>query len=215
MTTSEQINEIAGALAKAQGAMRPAVKDATNPAFKRGNKESKYADLAANVEAAREPLAQNGIAVIQEPTTVERGIAVATRLVHSSGQWIQFDPLTVPLAKQDAHGVGSAITYARRYALGAALGIVAEDDDGNAAVTSSEPAKARTQPTRVAPADYEEWLMSLEVVSDEGTDALLATWKASAVDKKTHLQSTNAPKWEAIKKRADAATARVAAKVPA
>lgn len=144
MTTSDQINEIAAALAKAQGAMKPAVKDASNPAFKRGNKESKYADLAANVEAAREPLAQNGIAVVQEPTTVQGAIAVATRLLHSSGQWIHFDPLTVPLAKSDAHGVGSAVTYARRYSLGAALGLVAEDDDGNAAV-SALPARATTK----------------------------------------------------------------------
>jgi hypothetical protein len=199
MTTSETINEIAGALAKAQGAMKPAVKDANNPHFK-----SKYADLASNVEAARAPLAENGIAVLQEATTGDRGISVATRLVHSSGQWIQFDPLTVPLSKQDAHGVGSALTYARRYALGAALGLVAEDDDGNAAV-NSQPA-ARTQPARVAPVGYEDWLMEMEATAEEGSTALQAAWKASPADKRSHLQTTNNPKWEAIKKRAEART---------
>lgn len=152
MTTSEQINEIAAALSKAQGVMKPAIKDASNPAFKRGNKESKYADLAANVEAARGPLAENGIAVIQQPTTTERGVAVSTLLAHSSGQWILLEPLTVPLSKQDAHGVGSATTYARRYALGSALGLVAEDDDGNGAVEHHDAREAvpvsRQHPTQ-------------------------------------------------------------------
>jgi hypothetical protein len=202
MNTSEMIDKIAAALAKAQGVMKPAVKDANNPHFK-----SKYADLASNVESARGPLSENGIAVIQEATTGERGISVATRLMHSSGQWIQFDPLTVPLSKQDAHGVGSALTYARRYALGAVLGLVAEDDDGNAAV-SSQPA-ARTQPVRVAPAGYEDWLIEMEATAEEGVAALQAAWKDSASDKRSHLQTTNNPKWEAIKKRAEAAAARM------
>jgi hypothetical protein len=141
MMTSEQINELAAALAKAQGAMKPAIKDSENPHFR-----SKYADLAANVEAARAPLAANGLSVVQEATLAERGVAVTTRLLHASGQWIQFDPLTVPLSKADAHGVGSATSYARRYALGAALGLVADDDDGNAAVQTSKPRVSKPQP---------------------------------------------------------------------
>lgn len=213
MTTTEHINEIAAALSKAQGAMKPAVKDASNPAFKRGNKESKYADLAANVEAAREPLAANGLSVVQEAVTVQGGVAVTTRLMHSSGQWIQFDPLTVPLAKQDAHGVGSAITYSRRYALGAALGIVAEDDDGNAAVQQTQTQQV-TAPAK-APADFDDWLLNLEAVADEGVGALKAAWRASTEAQRTHLQNTNNAKWEAIKKRAEAATARATEQVPA
>jgi hypothetical protein len=144
MRFSEQINDLAAALSKAQGAMEPAVKDAVNPAFVRDGKKSTYADLAANVEAARPHLAANGLSVVQEATTVERGVAVATCILHSSGQWIQFDPITVPLGKADAHGVGSATTYARRYALGAALGLVAEDDDGNAATDQAKGAKRET-----------------------------------------------------------------------
>jgi hypothetical protein len=136
MKTSEQINDLAAASAKAQGAMRAAVKDSTNPHYK-----SKYADLTAVWEACRQPLADNDLTVWQDVTSPETalGIGVTTRLVHSSGQWVEFGPLIVPLSKADAHGVGSATSYAKRYALAAALGVTSEDDDGNAA--TEKPAK--------------------------------------------------------------------------
>ena len=137
MKTSEQINEVASALAKAQAAMKPAIKDSENPHFR-----SKYADLAAVWEAWHAVGPPNGIATVQDVTTEERGVAVSTRLLHTSGQWLEFGPLTVPLAKFDAHGVGSATSYAKRYGLSAAVGVVAEeDDDGNAAV--AKPGKGR------------------------------------------------------------------------
>lgn len=134
MQTSEQINELAGALAKAQGRFCPATKDAENGAFKNGSKVSKYADIAAVWEAIRKPLSENGLAVIQQASRLDAGVAITTQIIHSSGQWMRLEPLVVPMMKQDAHGVGSATTYGRRFALCAALGIVAdEDDDGNAA----------------------------------------------------------------------------------
>ena len=207
MTTSEQVNEIAGALAKAQGAMRPAVKDATNPHFR-----SRYADLAANVEAARAQLAANGLSVVQDATTTERGVAVATRLFHASGQWIQFDPLTVPLAKQDAHGVGSALTYARRYALGAALNLVADDDDGNAAVNGS---RQQARPVAVPPLGgqtaaksdempegFVQWVEDMGAVADEGEAALKKAWTTSRADLRKHLTGFYPEQWESIKARA-------------
>lgn len=129
MNTSESINEIATALAKAQAKIEGAIKGHINPAFR-----SKYADLGAVWDAIREPLSANGIAVLQQLTTDENGISCTTLLTHASGQWIKFDPLTVPLAKRDGHGVGSAATYCRRYSLQAAVGIAPVDDDGNAAV---------------------------------------------------------------------------------
>lgn len=131
MKTSDNINELAAASAKAQGQMNPAIKDSLNPAYK-----SKYADLNAVWEACRKPLADNGLTVWQDVTTTEsfHGIAVTTRLVHVSGQWVEFGPLAIPLSKHDAHGIGSATSYAKRYAVAAALGITTEDDDGNAAV---------------------------------------------------------------------------------
>lgn len=136
MTTSEQLNEIAAAGAKAQRDLKHAVKDAKNPHF-----NSRYANEFALREASR-VFAENGIAVWQGVVTAESGVEVTTLLTHSSGQWIKFDPFLVPLVKRDAHGVGSASTYAKRYALSAALGIAADDDDdGNAAVAAAGKAK--------------------------------------------------------------------------
>jgi len=215
MTTSEQINDIAAALAKAQGAMRPAIKDSENPHYR-----AKYADLAANVEAARKPLADNGLAVLQEATLTDRGVSVATLLTHSSGQWIRFDPLTVPCAKSDAHGVGSATSYARRYALGAALGLVADDDDGNAAAAVG-PQSRRTPAARPmeltnelpseppAPADFADWYADLQAVADEGSAALKQAWTKSRADLRKYMTTYHALQWEAIK--AKAATVRVTA----
>lgn len=146
MKTSEQINEIAGALAAAQGALKPAVKDAVNPAYR-----SKYADLASVWEACREALPKHGLAAVQDVTNVDGGVAVTTRIVHKSGQWIECGPLEVPMAKPDAHGLGSAVSYGKRYALSAVLGVVSEeDDDGNGAV-SGAPGKIAGYYNRPAP----------------------------------------------------------------
>jgi hypothetical protein len=194
MNTSESINEIAAAGAKAQFEMQPAIKDAVNPAFR-----SKYADYAAIREAAR-VYAKHGIAAWQDATLTERGVSVITRLTHSSGQWMEFGPMTVPLSKQDAHGVGSATTYAKRYALSTALGISAdEDDDGNAAVQQSP-----SRPVAVvkAPDGFDGWLADLEAVADEGSEALKAAWQKSQPYLRKHLTDTNNAKWEALKAKA-------------
>lgn len=135
MQMSEQINELASALAKAQGKIQPAVKDATNLGFKnQQGKPSKYADLAAVWDACRAPLAENGLSVVQLPTTAEPGhIALTSMLLHSSGQYIA-TTTHMRLMQDTPHGAGSALTYLRRYALAALVGIVADDDDdGNAA----------------------------------------------------------------------------------
>ena len=136
---SEQINDLAAALVKAQAAMKPAVKDATNPHFK-----SKYADLSAVWEAARGPLTANGLSVVQMPTdSNEPGrVALTTMLLHTSGQYLS-STVSTRLQQETAQGVGSALTYLRRYALAAMVGIVADDDDdGNAA---SQP-RQQTEP---------------------------------------------------------------------
>ena len=124
---SAQLNELFAALAKAQGEIGGAKKDSTNPHFK-----SSYADLASVRDVTQEPLSKNGLAVVQWPRTVERGVEVETILGHSSGQYMS-GVLWMPLSKMDAHGVGSAITYGRRYALMAVTGVAPVDDDGNAA----------------------------------------------------------------------------------
>jgi len=124
---SEQINELATALAKAQGKITGALKDSANPFFK-----SKYADLAACWDACRQPLSDNGLSVIQVPESDETGVTVVTLLAHSSGQWIR-SSLHMKPKDTTPQGVGSAITYARRYALAAFVGLAQIDDDGNVA----------------------------------------------------------------------------------
>jgi len=121
------MKQIASALVKAQKAFGPALKTATNPHFK-----SRYADLAACVEAVIGGLNDNGIALIQRNSLDDAGVTVETVFVHESGEMLECGKLHVPAAKHDPQGYGSALTYARRYSLMAACGIAPEDDDGNA-----------------------------------------------------------------------------------
>lgn len=127
MRMSDNISNIATALAKAQGEIDDATKGGFNPAFK-----SKYADLAAVRAAIREPLAINDLSVVQFPRTVQGGVEVETMILHKSGEYLA-ETLFMPVNKYDAHGIGSGITYGRRYGLMALLGIATDDDDGNAA----------------------------------------------------------------------------------
>jgi hypothetical protein len=139
MQASEQLAELAGALCKAQAMLRGAVKDSTNPHFK-----SRYADLASCWDACREALAANGLSVVQLPEGTGGVVEMTTMLLHTSGQWIACTGTFTP-SKADPQGMGSCITYARRYQLCAVVGISPEDDDGNAA---SEPVKQQAKPER-------------------------------------------------------------------
>lgn len=130
---SESIAALAAALAKAQGAMRPASKDKANPYFK-----SKYADMASVWDACRGPLATNGLAVIQCVNSDGTKVEIVTTLAHSSGEWIT-SVLTLTPGKADVQSLGSTITYGRRFALSAIVGVTSEDDDGNAAAARTTP----------------------------------------------------------------------------
>ena len=151
MKTSETIDELAKALVKAQSQMGGAVADSNNPFFK-----SKYADLGSVVKAIKEPFCDNGLSYVQFPCTSERGVGVTTRLIHVSGQWLEQE-YTLPLTKQDPQAAGSAITYARRYALQAIAGIPTADDDGEAAMQRNvvhqkpQQSKAKAVPAQKAP----------------------------------------------------------------
>lgn len=125
---SSQINEIASALAKAQGELKNVVKDNINPFFK-----SKYADLGSILDECREPLSKNGLAIIQMPCTKEGKANLVTLLTHSSGQWMR-SCIEVKATKDDIQGLGAGITYMRRYTLCAMVGITQEDDDAESAV---------------------------------------------------------------------------------
>jgi len=126
-------SQLAAAFVKAQKAFGPALKQSTNPHFK-----SRYADLAACVEAVMQALNDNGIALIQNTHDNDTGVTVETMFLHESGELMCCGWLTVPAARQDPQGYGSALTYARRYSLMAACGIAPEDDDGNAASKKPE-----------------------------------------------------------------------------
>lgn len=120
---SEHIHELVVALSQAQGELSPAEKSGKNPHFK-----SKYAGLTDIWAACRQVLPKNGLAVIQTMEEVEGRLRLVTTLAHKSGQWIK-SSLPIITTKNDAQGIGSAITYMRRYALSAIVGVVADDDD--------------------------------------------------------------------------------------
>ena len=127
MNQSESIADLAAALSKAQASITGALKDSANPFFK-----SKYADLASCWDACRKPLTDNGLAVIQTIEAGEGRAVLVTTLCHASGEWIKsYCPI---LTKDDSpQALGSAITYARRYALAAMVGLAQIDDDAEAA----------------------------------------------------------------------------------
>lgn len=146
MDMSENITELAAALAVAQKTIEGAAKDRHNPAFR-----SKYADLSSVWEAWQAVGPANGLAVLQLPgAMVEGKVTLTTMLTHKSGQWMR-ETLSIPVTKQDAQGYGSALTYARRYALSAFVGIAPEDDDGNASVKKGREVPVNTNPAQDEP----------------------------------------------------------------
>lgn len=156
MKKSDDIKDLAQALCKAQSEMKPAQKSATNPFFK-----SRYADLSDIWEVCKEPLARNGLALLQVPGFEEGQSTIETMLVHSSGQWISGVCLVKPL-KTDPQSMGSAITYMRRYSLAALVGVVTDDDDGDAASTRENATQGKggaltgvSRPTTASQADWE------------------------------------------------------------
>ena len=129
MDKSESIENLAKSLIKVQSKLKGARQDSKNPFF-----NSKYADLSSVWEACRGLLAENELAVIQTTDIGENHqLVVETILVHSSGEWIS-GQIPMILAKQDPQGIGSAITYGRRYGLSAIVGICPEDDDAESAM---------------------------------------------------------------------------------
>ncbi len=145
MHHSESINELAAALAAASLEFEPARKTAANPYFK-----SRYADLAEVVASTRCALGKHGLSVTQPPRMEGGTVYVETVIMHASGQWISSE-IGCPPKALDPQGVGSCITYLRRYGLMAALGLAAEDDDAEGAM-GRPPLKAVPKPQKHAPA---------------------------------------------------------------
>lgn len=180
MNQSEQINELATALAAFQGAVEAVTKEDTNPFFK-----SKYAGLPAVVKAAAPHLAKHGLSVTQtlgcyeyadEGRRVQINDTLTTMVMHSSGQWIS-DTTVMHLVKEDPQGHGSAVTYMRRYAYMAVLGLVAdEDDDGNAATQAkaSHPATRTRPPPQMSPQENGRAAIKTQLLGVCKGDQLLA-----------------------------------------
>lgn len=175
MDKSETIASLAKALSLAQGEMKAATMNAVNPFLK-----NKYADLGSVIEAARPVLVKNGLSFTQLVYRDETGIGVETVLMHESGEWIS-SRLSVEVGeergKSTAQVAGSIITYLRRYALAAILGIYADEDtDGNG--HEKQPQKRETEPAPVVPASQKGLMHPTE---DRPSDGLLARW-AQLVD---------------------------------
>ena len=121
------------ALVKAQSEMSHAAFDQTNPAFK----NAKFASLKSVIDAVKPALNANGIAFIQKSVPMDHGIAVET-VFYGFGEELSTGPVPVPIDRENAHGFGSALTYAKRYSLAMACGVASDsDDDGNTAAKNS------------------------------------------------------------------------------
>ena len=189
MQKSEQINELATALSKAQGKIKGAMKDSANPFFK-----SKYADLASVWEAFRVPFSQEGLSLVQLPSTKENQVTLESVLLHSSGQWIS-ETMSAQPKDMSPQSVGSTITYLRRYGAQSIAGVCPEDDDGNAGsqVLPSPKANLTTAQKNQVHADT---LAYLEKGDEHG---LRETWHGWDSDQKAVLWSMfNAQQRKAI-----------------
>lgn len=199
MRTSESIDAISAALAKAQKTIKTAAKASANPYF-----HSRYSDLSEIVEACRSALAENDLSVIQAGAKREYGWVLVTRLAHKSGQWFEGEfPL---LAKdQTAQALGSATTYAKRYSLAAMVGVVSseEDDDGEAAMGRISNAKAPplNNSAQVVAKPVPTPKNTFKAISDEQRKLayLFATQKLSWTDEQTKQNWQNATGKESSK----------------
>jgi len=179
MEYSSSIKELATALSIVQGKLTFAKKDSKNPFFK-----SNYADLESVWDACRDLLAENGLAVMQFPGEyIDGQMSLRTILTHSSGEWVAQN-MSLPVTKPDAQGAGSAITYMRRYALAAVVGVVQADDDGNDASEKAKPIPITTQ--QIASINA----LIAQTGSDEAK--LCAYFKKPSITLFDRMQGTNA-----------------------
>ena len=138
MKTSNEINELATALSKAQSQFTPVQKKA------KGVHNSSYAEFIEFIEMAKPHLGEHGLSIVQFPFNDGGHVGIINRLMHSSGQWMEHD-FGVPPSKHDTHAYGSAITYTKRYCYGSILGIPTTDDDGNQAMGLDNPSQKPSQ----------------------------------------------------------------------
>ena len=139
MEKSESIKNLTAALAKAQSVLSNAKNTADNPFYK-----SKYAPLGDVLDLIRPVLAKNDLSIVQYPSSADgKEISIHTLLIHASGEYIDFDPLTLTAEKITPQGAGAAITYGRRYTVSGILNIASEDDDDGNALEGKKPVASR------------------------------------------------------------------------
>jgi hypothetical protein len=180
MDKSETLEKLGEALAKAQGQILDAKRDSNNPFFK-----SRYADLASVWEACRKPLSDNGLAVIQTIELKEGKRYVTTMLLHNSGQYISSE-LDLTLKEETMQGIGSAITYARRYSLSALVGVAPDDDDDGEAANGRPLIKQVTTPTQdTKTVNKEHWcsVHNCAFIEMKGKDGKSRWWSHKSGDK--------------------------------
>ena len=159
MKKSENIAELALALSMAQSEMQNPKFDSKNSHFK-----SSYASLASGRNAIVPVLSRHGLSILQDVTTTENGVTCSNLLMHKSGQWIETEGITVFVDKQNAHGIGSATTYARRFSLMALVTVVGdEDDDGNGTI-------------QIRPEVVKDLALEKKIKACETLDHLAALW---------------------------------------
>lgn len=181
---SESIKGIAGALGAFQGSMDKISKDATNPFFK-----SKYATLSNILDAIQQPLYEAGLTFTQFPVN-EHGLT--SLLIHmETGEYMQATYSMVP-SKNDPQGIGSAITYMRRYALGAILGLnIDDDDDANAASTPAKEAKKDDDGRAWLNENTQQWTDAIKFLTNGGTIEKIETkYKLSKPNKAKLIEAT-------------------------
>jgi len=171
MNTSESIKNLAASLCKAQAEMGGAVKDSKNPFFK-----SDYADLTSVIKAIKEPFANHGLSYTQFPTNDDGRIGVSTLLMHESGEYLEHS-YTLPTTKADPQAAGSAITYARRYALQSIAGIPTADDDAESAMIRNNQSK-----NAVVSGDQSKEIKGLIEEHKVDVKVFLKHFKATSVD---------------------------------
>lgn len=167
------------ALAKAQGEVENASKNAANPHFK-----SKYADLAEVLNTVRPVFSENGLSIIQSTEFDGALVSVTTTIAHKDGGYVSSKASCVP-SKTDAQGVGSATTYLRRYSLASACGVAQEDDDGNSSAHNGKPVAKITEKQEIELSDYIE-------ATNTDRAKMLAYFKVKALSELTSAQAVQA-----------------------
>lgn len=186
---ADPIAQLETALASALPTLEGAKKNSENPAFKSGGKAIRYADLGSVIDAIR-PIAEHGIWFRQVLHEGERGVTVET-LYTGFGATISAGTLFMPADKANAQGYGSALTYARRYALQTAFGLSTEDDDGNEASKHQDaPREERPepQPERISKAQWSTIIALLESTNSNAA-AILKHFKVDDLKKLTAAQA--------------------------